>query len=189
MAKRNQVPEGLKILLAHMKKVARDRRALDAKKNAGAFRFNMGAWGAFYNGAAAAIAKRFKKAHGRDVFVTPAEFNMCGTAACLLGHMTDIPEFRRKGLRMLVNDAYDEPGQTAAEGDPVLVKRGEVIEDRAAVIGEKLLGISRDEAEYLFTSRTYATDPKVGVEYVQEMIAKYKAGDGDTSARSQNEAS
>lgn len=180
MAKRNQVPEGLKILLAHMKKMARDRRALDRAKNAGRHRFNMGTWGAFYNGAAKAIARRFEKASGSDVFVTPAEFNMCGTAACLLGHMTDIPEFRRKGLRMLVNNAYDAGGDNlSAEGDPVLVKRGEVVEDRVVVIGEKLLGISRDEADYLFTSRTYATDPKVGVEYVQEMIAKYKAGDGN----------
>lgn len=99
--------------------------------------------------------------------VTQEVLHSCGTTACLLGHAATMPEFRKRGLKLIIR-SYHYYGVVKNVSRAVI--RGEVVlrdEHTNLIIaydsiraGQYFFGLDYQEALELFTERGYG-----GVEY------------------------
>lgn len=99
--------------------------------------------------------------------VTANALNVCGTTACLLGHAATMPEFRKRGLKLVVydvdtsydydGDRYIESGKADICGGVHLYDEGSdyLLTDDAIEAGMEFFGLTSEDANALFTTRGY----------------------------------
>jgi hypothetical protein len=94
-------------------------------------KFDMDSWGRFKEIAIEAPKKAVKWVLDGHYKMATRDLNICGSAACALGHATLLPELHRAGLR-IVSDASEIYGNMA------IVKRGKIVTDNTIEITKEL---------------------------------------------------
>jgi hypothetical protein len=176
MAKTSKAPRGLLVLRNYM------RRLVTREKETGQSQFDMAQWGRLTNGAAQKLLAKYPDGVPEPVYLKPSEFNECGTSACLLGHMTMIPEFRRQGLRLMLDYVMEQknvprsnPRRFVGGASVVRIDKDEDShsDETPDELGARYLGITEGEAHGLFFGSN-TTKAKAGLKAVQRLVDAYE---------------
>lgn len=102
----------------------------------------------------------------------------CGTAACMLGHLPNIPMFQRLGVSTRLKNMPYPDGST---GQVLFVFDKKAIPP--IVLGKKLFGISEDRFCDIFTGKGYSVwlglvTPAMAVRKLREVVAEIDQNEG-----------